>query len=448
MVTIDVEQRDVKASDRLEVFDRLMDAAGEIMCGGLKRLLNAELDAEVTGGLGRGWRELREQSGERDAPWSCHRCGNQKAKAMGRDGHYSRSLQTLSGGLVGVQVPMLECQVCGASVDIEFAALPKHKHLWLDVDEEILFSYGADEALRHIAERVGKQLGWPVSPSSVQRRVHALAGALEQWRGRRWEVVPDVLMIDGIWFTLMEPTEERYMDRSGRQRARHRKVKRVAIVVLGLWSQTGEKEILDFTISAGEDEDTVLELLNGLHLRGITEEHVKLITSDGAGGIIAAIETAYPTVARQRCVFHKLKNVGDNLRDTTHRKETLNAAASIYEATTQQEAERRLEQFAAAWELKEPVAVASLRIDFRASLAYLRPLGIEQPQRFRTTNALEGGVQRRLRIKLDKATAFHSPFGAEAALFLAAVRINTHERGAPWVYEAHQLIKTIPCRNP
>ncbi|NLE74661.1 MAG: hypothetical protein GX604_08560 [Actinobacteria bacterium] len=57
MVTIDVEQRGVKASDRLEVFDRLMDAAGEIMCGGLKRLLNAELDAEVTGGLGRGWRE-------------------------------------------------------------------------------------------------------------------------------------------------------------------------------------------------------------------------------------------------------------------------------------------------------------------------------------------------------------------------------------------------------
>ncbi|NLE74662.1 MAG: hypothetical protein GX604_08565 [Actinobacteria bacterium] len=275
-----------------------------------------------------------------------------------------------------------------------------------------------------------------------------MAGALEQWRGRRWEVVPDVLMIDGIWFTLMEPTEERYTDRSGRQRPRYRKVKRVAIVVLGLWSQTGEKEILDFTISAGEDEDTVLELLNGLHLRGITEEHVKLITSDGAGGIIAAIETAYPTVARQPRVFHKLKNVGDNLRDTTHRKETLNAAASIYEATTQQEAERRLEQFAAAWELKEPVAVASLRSDFRASLAYLRPLGIEQPQRFRTTNALEGGVQRRLRIKLDKATAFHSPLGAEAALFLAALRINTHERGAPWVYEAHQLIKTIPCRNP
>ena len=443
MLTIDVESSEVKGSRRLAVFQQLVKQTRELAQSGLTRMMNEELDEEVTSELGRLPRMPRAMSGEREMSWACHGCGQRRAQDFERDGHYPRGLQTMWGGLLPVQVPMLECRVCGASADIEFAALPKHKHLWLDIDEEVLFSYGAEEGLRHIAERVGKQLGWPVSASSVQRRVHALASALAEWRERRWEEPPDVLMLDGIWFRALGPTGERFVDATGRNRPQQRKEKRVAIIALGLWSTSNQTEILDFEIAKAEDEDTVTELLTRLHLRGVTEAHVQLIVSDGAGGITAAIETVYPTVARQRCVFHKLKNVGDNLQDKAHRRPILQAAAWIYEANTVEEAQARLEQFTAEWQSQEPDAVASLHLDFAASVAYLRPSTLQEPCRFRTTNSIEGGVQRRLRVTLNRATAFHSNTGAEAAFFLAILRINTHQRDRPWVYEPPGLLAKL-----
>jgi len=438
MDTIETVETGVKGSQRGQVFERLVETMRGLTQQGLTRLIAEELETEVTECLGRPRRSLRSLSGSQEVPWACHRCGGRQAQDFMRDGHYTRGLQTLSGGL-SLPVPMLECQVCGASADVEFAALPKHKQLWLDIDEEMVFGYGADEGMRHIAERVGKHLGWPVSANSVQRRLHALEAALREWRERRWETPPDVLMLDGIWFTVLRPTGARFVDRKGRNRPQQRKVKRVAIIALGLWSHTGETEILDFAIADGEDEDTVVELLNRLHLRGVTEACVKLIVTDGAGGLCAAAETVYPTVARQRCVFHKLKNVGDNLLHPQHRQAILEAAAWIYEADSLPEAELRLEQFAAQWGDQEPAAVASLRVDFAASVAYLLPLGLQEPRRFRTTNALEGGVQRRLRVKLNQATAFHSTRGTEAAFLLAILRLNAHRRRTPWVYEAQQI---------
>lgn len=443
MLTIDVESSGVNGSRRVEVFKELKHRSAELARVGLTRMINAELDDEVTGELGRLPRSPRVSSGEREMRWACHRCGGRRAQDFERDGHYSRDLGTLQGEVGPLQMPMLECRVCGGSADIEFAALPKHKHLWLDIDEEVLFSYGAQEALRHIAERVGRQMGWPVSASSVQRRVHALGSALAEWRERACPEPPDVLMVDGIWFTVLQPTKERFVDSTGRNRPQQRKVKRVAIIALGLWSTTEQREILDFEIADAEDEDTVVALLNRLHLRGITEAHVKLIASDGAGGIAAAIETVYPTVARQRCVFHKLKNVGDKLQDKTHRRPILEAAAWIYEANTVKEAEARLEQFTTQWRSKEPEAVASLHLDFDASVAYLLPLDIQDPRRYRTTNHIEGGVQRRLRVTLDHATAFHSTTGAEAAFFLAILRLNTHQRGQPWVRQTTGLLEKL-----
>lgn len=443
MLTIDVESSGVNGSRRVEVFKELRQRVSELARSGLTRMVGDELDDEVTDELGRLPRSPRVSSGERETRWACHRCGGRRAQDFERDGHYSRGLGTLWGGLGSLQIPMLECQVCGGAADIEFAALPKHKHLWLDIDEEVLFSYGAEEALRHIAERVGRAMGWPVSASSVQRRVHALGSALAEWRERPCPEPPDVLMVDGIWFTGLQPTKERFVDATGRNRPKRRKMKRVAIIALGLWSTTEQTEILDFEIAAGEDEDTVVALLNRLHLRGITEAHVKLIASDGAGGIAAAIETVYPTVARQRCVFHKLKNVRDNLQAKTHRRPILEAAAWIYEANTVQEAEARLEQFTTQWQPKEPEAVASLHADFSASIAYLLPLGIQDAHRYRTTNYIEGGVQRRLRVTLDHATAFHSTKGADAAFFLAILRLNAHRRNQPWVREPPALLEKL-----
>jgi transposase-like protein len=354
-------------------------------------------------------------------------------------------LQTTGGSLSEIRVPMLECKVCGGAAQIEFAALRKHQQLWLDMDAEVLFAYGTEEGLRHIGDRVGRALGWPVSPSSIQRRVHQLQVAVEAWRQEVIDDPPDVLMIDGLWFTAVLPTEGRFTDRMGRDRPQVAKVKRVALVVLGLWSKTGRQQVLDFEIAEGEDEATVVALLNRLHERGVTEAHVKLISSDGAEGIMAAIETVYPTVARQRCIVHKLDNVWGHVREKAHRPQLMHAAASIYEAADADEARARLKSLVAEWLSSETEAVACLVTDFEASIAYFQAPELTTPRRFRTINPLEGGIMRPLRRKLDHATAFHSHTGADVALFLCLQRLNARQRRRPWSHAAEGLLET--CLN-
>lgn len=448
MLTIEIEPVDVNSVDRYLVFRGVWSRMQQVSESALVGLLNVALDGEVTAALGREPRSPRAESGEGSTAFACGRCGTNLARDLERAGHYGRQLQTTYGALTGVRVPMLECRVCGGAASIEFAALAKHQQLWLDIDLEALFGYGREEGLRHIADRVGRVLGWPVSAGSIQRRVHQLHSSLDAWRRERIEDPPDGLMVDGLWFTAVLPTGERFVDSAGRDRPRMRKAKRVAVVVLGLWAETGRQEILDFEIAEGEDEATVVRLLNRVHERGVTEAHVKLIASDGAEGIAAAIGTVYPTVTRQRCIVHKLRNVWSHVRDRENRGALMKSAAAIYDAADSAEASARMAAWVHQWLDTETEAVACLVSDFEATIGYLRAPRLPNPHRFRTINPIEGGAMRPLRKKLDHATAFHSITGAEVALFLCAQRLNASQRGQPWTHAALRLNQTYLDLNP
>ncbi len=443
MTTVSVMPLAVNSYERQDVFNALWDEVGRISCATLRELVNGALDDEVSHRLGRGAYEPRDRSGDVTVAWECHRCGESNASQLKRNGHYRRQLQTTLGTIKDIRVPMVRCVRCGAAANVEFAALRKHKQMWIDVDLGVLFAYGAEEGFRHIAEDVGQQLGWPLSASTVQARVHEFVSALKRWRQKPIVDPPDVVMLDGIWFTVVRPTEEYTTDRNGRRRPVVERVKRVAIIALGLWSESGRKDILDFELADSEDERSCVRLLERLHLRGATDGKVKLLVSDGAGGICAAIETVYPTVPRQRCVFHKLKNAGDSLRDKSHRKAALRAASAIYKATDTREAHQRLQQFVKDWQEAEPEAVASLLTDFDASIAYMNVPNLKGARRYRTTNAIEGGVMRPLRRTIRRATAFRSDRGAEVALFLAIAHLNATQRNTPWAIAAPRLLEKL-----
>ncbi len=448
MNRLSVEAVDVNCSDRQKVFEAVMAEATDQAAMTTGVMINLIADEEATEALGREHRAPRSASGDTQLPWACHGCGTTLARDFERNGHYRRGVQTTVGQLENVQVPMLRCTECGAAADAEFSVLRKHKQLWLDVDAEAIFCYGQAGGTRRIAAQVGKQLGWPIGHSSVLRRVREVVSHVEDWQHEQIDDVPDVLMIDGIWFSVQMPTTERYTDSSGRNRPVTERVKRVAIVALGLWSEDDRMQILDFQITDEETEDACVELLNRLHLRGVTEEYVELIASDGAGGICAAIETVYPTVARQRCVFHKLRNAADALCEKKHQADLLHEAAWIYKADTKAQARERMEQFADEWEDDEPEAVETLWRDFDASVAYLSDLDLTGPERYRTTNAMEGGVMRQLREAVDIARGFGTDVGATAALFLTIQRLNANWADRPWASRIARLLQESPKLNP
>lgn len=441
MHTVSLKGSDVNCSDRQEVFEAVTKVAMDRAAEAAQRTINALLDAEATEALGREHRQPRSASDDTQLPWECHRCGTKMARDFERNGHYRRGVQTTVRQLDDIQVPMLRCIRCGAAADVEFSAFRKHKHLWLDVDAEALLCYGQAGGTRRIAEQVSRQLGWPIGHSSIARRVVEVVEHLDNWRDQPLEDPPDVLMVDGIWFTVQEPKKDRCTDSMGRSRPVTEQVKRVAIVAMGLWSAQDRRKILDFQIAEGESEDECLTLLNRLHLQGVTEDDLELIASDGAGGICAAIETVYPTVARQRCIFHKLRNTADALSDRRHQADVLQQAAWIYKADTKAQARKRLNEFAEKWQSQEPEAIETLRTDFDASVAYLGELKLTDPGRYRTTNAIEGGVMRQLRQMLDVARGFGSETGAKAALFLTIKRLNTNWSNRPWPQQIPPLLQ-------
>ena len=79
--------------------------------------------------------------------------------------------------------------------------------------------------------------------------------------------------------------------------------------VLAAWGFTsgGAKVLLHLTTGSKEDAETVSAFVQDMRTRGL--EDPLLVVSDGAPGIIKAIETCFPRSERQRCLAHRMRNL-------------------------------------------------------------------------------------------------------------------------------------------
>jgi transposase-like protein len=74
-------------------------------------------------------------------------------------------------------------------------------------------------------------------------------------------------------------------------------VKRVVVVALGI-SPDGREELIDFAIAPGESQSAWEGSLTDLYWRGLTEESVEMIVTDGGKGLLAALPVVYPQIPR------------------------------------------------------------------------------------------------------------------------------------------------------
>jgi len=75
--------------------------------------------------------------------------------------------------------------------------------------------------------------------------------------------------------------------------------RRVALCAYGM-SEEGQRELIDFLLVRSESEENWRSLLEELWRRGLRGTKLKLISSDGHPGLIAALELVWPRVALQR----------------------------------------------------------------------------------------------------------------------------------------------------
>jgi transposase-like protein len=279
-------------------------------------------------------------------------------------------------------------------------------------------------------DQVDAALHSSVGLRSLHERFHALAAGVPGWHSRRLREVPPVVLLDAVWLTRMEETGAVRRDARGRRRRVKQRVKQPVMIALGIWPEEGRKTVFDWEVGDGPGEDKVswLRLLNRLETRGLHPHFgLQLFITDGDQGLIAALEELFWDVPRQRCIFHKMRNVLAKLvipeklakaKRSAYRRKFAHHLARIWQPDTRQEAVKRYQRFCRRWRAYQPEAIATLEHDFQDTLTFydlMQRNRLWSPVYLRTTSLLER-LNRKVRARTRKAGAFHSASGLEAML--------------------------------
>ena len=159
--------------------------------------------------------------------------------------------------------------------------------------------------------------------------------------------------------------------------------------ILAAWAilDDGRRVLIHLSQGYKESYDSWLTFLRDLVGRGMGLP--VFVQSDGAPGLIRAIEEVFPTSYRGRCVVHKKKNVLARVpkQDLANVREWLN---SVYLAPTYKTGKQNAQAFIQEYEAVYPEAVRVFKKDLDASLNHLR-MPAAHRKAVRTTNLIERG---------------------------------------------------------
>jgi transposase-like protein len=256
--------------DELFAADRpLPEILEEVARLGAQLLMQAALEAEVSEFLGRD-RYQRAAASPGARPGS-------------RNGYREVTIKTTAGP-VGLARPKLR----GTSEAFASRLFGAHVTKTNALEALVIASFVRGLSVRDVEATLAEALGdqAAISKSTVSAICQAIKDEYGSWARRRLDQVRlDYLFLDASFFR-MHPGSP-------------------AEPVLAAWGITtgGKPAFIGLAPGTGESADAWRAFLADLKDRGLASP--LLIVSDGAPGLITAIEQAYPQALRQRCLIHR-----------------------------------------------------------------------------------------------------------------------------------------------
>jgi transposase-like protein len=130
-----------------------------------------------------------------------------------------------------------------------------------------------------------------VDKSKVSRICKELDEVVEAFRNRPLEGSYPYVWLDALYLKVRQD---------------HRIVNQALVIAIGV-RDTGDRDILGFSLGASEEFAYWLDFLRSLSRRGL--QGVQLVTSDAHEGLKAAIEQVFTGATWQRCRVHFMRNV-------------------------------------------------------------------------------------------------------------------------------------------
>ena len=291
-----------------------------------------------------------------------------------RNGYYGRARwPTALGTLRDVRVP--RCREAGLTARM-FSRLEDHRQA---LGQSVVDMLLAGVSTRRVGQLLERIIDLPVSAGQVSKLAKRLDGEVRAFHTRPLADQFVYLILDAIHLKARGTPR---LFQTGLRRTR----KRVVLVAYSI-TVDGIKQIIDFRLANGETRAAWEKFLANLYRRGLQGRELRLITSDGGGGVIAGVEEAYPHVARQRCWFHKMQNVAAQLRKKDQ-AEVLEGLRAVYAAATRRAAVRAYHTWARRWHAGYPPAVQCVDRDLEELLAVF-DVPSEHRRMVRTTNGIE-----------------------------------------------------------
>jgi putative transposase len=238
-----------------------------------------------------------------------------------------------------------------------------------------------------LAEALGDQAA--ISKSTVSAICQQIKDEYEAWSRRSLhDVTLDYLFLDASFFRMHAGSP--------------------ADPVLAAWGITtsGKPAFIGLAPGTGESFDAWKDFLQDLKERGLASP--LLVISDGAPGLIGAIEQMYPKALRQRCLIHRCRNLlakvpagmQAEVKDAYWKifdteKLTVPPGPELVEIIA-----ARISEMAAKYGPSYPSAMKCLTTDREGLTAYLR-FPAEHHNRVRHTNFIErtfGETRRRTKV--------------------------------------------------
>ncbi len=355
---------------------------------------------------------------------ACPKCHTVLSQRFSRNGSRPRQLLT-RWGEVPLRWPRFVCE-CGGSITLDLDDwLAPYQRIGCDVDAQIQRWGALSISLREMQGELAHSYMGVLGQRTLLQRLHQLQHLTP---GTDERPTPPIVQFDAIWFTQLCATGQWRTDRKGRKRPVKGRRKRCLLIALGVWPETGRQEILAWRLADSEDAESWLAFLSELEAQGLRGElGLELIIHDGGSGLCAALTTIHFDAIEQRCLFHKLRNIwhairiADDLPAAERRRQrraVYRDFVAIFQAKQRSTVLRRALKVVQKYRTTQPEVVATLRRNFRATVAYFLLQERHPTWRrsfLRTTSRLER-FNRGLRRRIRSANAYHSDAGILAMI--------------------------------
>jgi len=339
---------------------------------GAQLLMQAALEAEVTEFLGRG---RYQRAAARD-----------DARPGSRNGYREVTVKSTAGP-VQLSRPKLR-GTAGAFASRLFGA---HVTKTNALESLVIASFVRGLSVRDVEAALAEALGdqAAISKSTVSSVCGQIKDEYARWSRRRLDgITLDYLFLDASFFR-MHPGSP-------------------AEPVLAAWGITteGKPAFIGLGPGSGESADAWADFLADLKDRGLTSP--LLVISDGAPGLIAAIEQAFPKALRQRCLIHRARNVlakvpagmQAEIKDAYWKLFDTEGLGTKPGPRLVELVDNRIAEMAGRYSATYPSAMKCLLADREGLTAYLRfPAG--HHHRIRHSNFIErtfGETRRRVKV--------------------------------------------------